>query len=157
MATWVKKRLRGAVERTVNRGVETFISGGAIGVDQWAADIVIEIQAEHQKQSPTGDGEIKFIARPFPSQPNRWPTEIRRHYEKILQKADRLVETSDDPYAAWKMQKRNEWMVDNSDAVIAVWDGTPSGTANTVGYTQKQNKAVLVIDPAKREERWLKE
>ena len=125
-------------------------------MDQWAADIVIEIQAEHQKQSPTGDGEIKLvIARPFPSQPNRWPTEIRRHYEKILQKADRLVETSDDPYAAWKMQKRNEWMVDNSDAVIAVWDGTPSGTANTVKYAQKQGKPVLVIDLIKETEAWI--
>jgi uncharacterized phage-like protein YoqJ len=46
--------------------------------------------------------------------------EARRHYEKILQKADRIIETSDDPYAAWKLQKRNEWMVDNSGAIIAV-------------------------------------
>ena len=72
-----------------------------------------------------------------------------------FQKADRIVETSDDPYAAWKMQKRNEWMVDNSGAVIAVWDGTPSGTANTVKYARKQKKAVLVIDPVKETEAWI--
>lgn len=97
------------------------------------------------------------IARPFPSQPNRWPTEARRHYEKILQKADRIVETNDDPYAAWKMQKRNEWMIDNSDATIAIWNGQPSGTANTIEYAQKQKKPVIVIDPVKKDERWLKE
>ena len=138
-------------ERAANRGVVTFISGGALGVDQWAADIVIEVRAERQKRSPTGIGGIKLvIARPFPSQPNRWPTEARRHYEKILQKADRIIETSDDPYAAWKLQKRNEWMVDNSDATIAIWNGQPSGTANTVEYAQKQGKPVLVIDPVKK-------
>lgn len=54
------------------------------------------------------------------------------------------------------MQKRNEWMIDNSDAIIAVWDGTPSGTANTIEYARKQGKPVLVIDPEKRVEGWLK-
>jgi uncharacterized phage-like protein YoqJ len=95
-------------------------------VDQWAADIVIEVRAERQKRSPQGIGGIQLvIARPFPSQPNRWPTEARRHYEKILQQADRIVETSDDPYAAWKLQKRNERMIDNSDATIAILNGKP--------------------------------
>jgi uncharacterized phage-like protein YoqJ len=74
-----------------------------------------------------------------------------------LQKADRIVETNDDPYAAWKMQKRNEWMIDNSDATIAIWNGQPSGTANTIEYAQKQKKPVIVIDPVKKDERWLKE
>ena len=107
--------------RAANRGVVTFISGGALGVDQWAAEIVIEVRSERQKRSPQKIGGIQLvIARPFPSQPNRWPMEARRHYEKILQKADRIIETSDDPYAAWKLQKRNEWMVDNSGAIIAV-------------------------------------
>jgi len=157
VAVWVKERLRGAVERAVNRGIATFISGGALGVDQWAVDIVLEVRAERQKRSPQGIGGIKLvIARPFPSQPNRWPREARRHYEKILQKAERIIETDNDPYAAWKLQKRNEWMVDNSDAVIAVWDGHPSGTANTVEYARQQGKPVLVIDPAKKDERWLK-
>jgi uncharacterized phage-like protein YoqJ len=109
------------------------------------------------KKVATGLGGIELvIARPYPSQPNRWPTETRRHYEKLLQKADRIVETSDDPYAAWKNQKRNEWMVDNSDATIAIWDGQPSGTGNTVEYAQKQRKPVLVIDPVKKVEGWLK-
>jgi len=47
-------------------------------------------------------------------------------------------------------------MVDNSDATIAVWDGQPSGTGNTVEYARKQGKPVLVIDPTEKTERWLK-
>ncbi|PAD70641.1 hypothetical protein CHH83_02225 [Bacillus sp. 7586-K] len=45
------------------------------------------------------------------------------------------------------MQKRNEWMVDNSDYVIAVWDGTKGGTGNCVKYAQKQNKYITTIKP----------
>ncbi len=52
VAVWVKERLRGAIERAVARGVSTFISSGALGVDQWAADILIELRTEQEK--PTG-------------------------------------------------------------------------------------------------------
>ena len=44
-------------------------------------------------------------------------------------------------------KKRNEYMVDNSDYVIAVWNGKPSGTGNTVKYARKNNKMVLLVDP----------
>ena len=107
MAVWAKERLRRTIKRTVIRGVDTFISGGALGMDQWAAEIVIKVRDERRKRSATGYGAIKLIiARPFPTQSNRWPMDARRHYEKILKKADRIIETDDDPYAAWKLQKR---------------------------------------------------
>lgn len=34
-------------------------------------------------------------------------------------------------------QKRNVWMVDHSDMLIAYWNGTPGGTANCVRYAEK--------------------
>ena len=63
--------------RAVNRGVTTFILGGALGVDQWAAEIVIEVRAERQKRSPSGLGGIELvIARPGNSrkETNGWLT-----------------------------------------------------------------------------------
>lgn len=45
------------------------------------------------------------------------------------------------------MQKRNEYMVDNSNYFIAVWNGKPSGTGNTVKYAKKKNKIVLLVNP----------
>ena len=38
-------------------------------------------------------------------------------------------------------------MVDNSSVVIAVWDGTPSGTGKTVQYARDMGKALILIDP----------
>jgi uncharacterized phage-like protein YoqJ len=46
------------------------------------------------------------------------------------------------------MQKRNEYMIDKSDYVIAVWDGSPSGTGNTVRYAKQKNKKILIINPS---------
>ena len=38
-------------------------------------------------------------------------------------------------------------MVDKADMVIAVWNGSPSGTGKTVAYAKEQGKPVLMIDP----------
>ena len=45
------------------------------------------------------------------------------------------------------MDKRNRYMVDQADVLIAVWDGSPSGTGKTVRYAHQQGKSVTVIDP----------
>ncbi len=37
-------------------------------------------------------------------------------------------------------------MVNNSDYVIAVWNGTPSGTGKTVKYAVSRKKEVFYID-----------
>ena len=45
------------------------------------------------------------------------------------------------------MQKRNEYMVDLADVVIAVWDGSNSGTGNCIKYAQKCGKEIIQITP----------
>jgi uncharacterized phage-like protein YoqJ len=44
--------------------------------------------------------------------------------------------------AAAKMQVRNEWMVDSSDGVVALWNGTAGGTANCVRYAEKVGRPI---------------
>ena len=42
------------------------------------------------------------------------------------------------------MHKRNEYMVDNSDLVLAFWNGEESGgTYYTLSYAKKKNKRVF--------------
>jgi len=53
------------------------------------------------------------------------------------------------------MQKRNEWMVDHSDYVIAVWDGSKGGTGNCVKYAIKQEKEILQLNPKTLEKKVL--
>ena len=45
------------------------------------------------------------------------------------------------------LQKRNRYLVDNADIVLAVWNGTPGGTEYTVSYAKKKEKTLVIINP----------
>ena len=43
--------------------------------------------------------------------------------------------------------KRNAWMVDHSSLVIAVYNGTPGGTKNTIEYARHRSIRVVQMIP----------
>lgn len=111
------------------------ISGMALGIDQWSAHLCIKCN-------------IPFIAAiPFINQECKWPKKSQETYKRILDKAAEVIIVSEGEYSAQKMQIRNEWMVDNSDKVIAVWDGSPGGTGNCIQYATKVGKEIYRINP----------
>ena len=123
--------------------VDTFISGLAIGVDQIAAESVIEA-----RQRPGIETNVQLIgAKPFPSQASRWPKPTYNHWEYVCSLCNHIYTISDDPYHPSKMQIRNQWMVNQSDYIIAVWDGTEhGGTWNCIDFARSQNKRILLIN-----------
>ncbi len=111
------------------------VSGVALGFDILAAEICIKLN-------------IPFIAAiPFVGQESRWPPHSQLHYNNILEKALEKVIVCEGGYAVWKMQKRNEYLVNNADIIIACFDGSASGTKNCIDYAIKQNKKIIRIDP----------
>lgn len=143
----LKNKLIEVIYRSYTAEFNTFISGGAIGVDQIAAEAVLYLK-EHNIP-------LKLVmALPFPSQHKKWPAYAQKRYQAILNLADQVVYCSDDPYSAWKMQMRNEWMVDRSKAVIAVWNGGKGGTYNCIQYARKIYRPTLLINPYTLAERW---
>jgi len=46
------------------------------------------------------------------------------------------------------MQKRNQFMVDNSRVIIAYWDGSKGGTKNCLDYALLKNKTIYQINPS---------
>lgn len=107
------------------------ISGMALGWDQALAQACINL-------------EIPFVAAiPFKNQECKWPKESQIKYKTILAAASECVTVCEGEYAAWKMQVRNKYMVDNSDLVLAMFDGTDGGTANCVNYAISKNKQVV--------------
>ena len=111
------------------------ITGMALGVDSIAAEIAIELG-------------IPFIAAvPFKGQECKWPKPSQEKYHYLLSKAFEVVYVSEPGYAPWKMQTRNQWMVDNSSHLIAVWDGSAGGTGNCVSYAQSKGTRIIRIDP----------
>ncbi len=123
-------------------GITLVIQGMAAGVDIRSAKLA------HNQNIP-------FVcARPWKGHKPRKADE--RDYEKALTHAHSVVDVTDyeDYPGAWVYQKRNEYMVDNADFVIAVWDGTSGGTANCVKYALKKEVPVWRINPTTHEVGW---
>ena len=146
----LRTTLIAVVKRACEKGFTNFISGGALGVDQIGAAAVLNVKQD-------GYPNIKLVvARPFPSQAVKWPAASQRSFNTMCASADVVKDVSPDPYAVWKMQKRNIWMVDQSNVVVAVWDGTKSGgTYNCIQYALGKKKHVLVVHPTLLTETWI--
>ena len=129
--------LRKAIESAVNEGYTTFISGCSRGVDLWAADIIIEMR-RHNKR-------LKLIcAIPFDGFDEKWPLDWKKHLVLIKKEAD-WIQVISNEYHPEAYQKRNIWMVNKASKIIAVCNGEPSGTLNTVRYAETQNVSIHMI------------
>lgn len=128
------------VDLIENKNVTTFINGLALGVDMWSAKIVIKLKEKYP--------HIKLIsAIPCRNHSCKWNSKDKELWQEICDKSDDVVLVTDDDYKPYLMQVRNEWMVNNSDIVVAVWDGTKGGTGNCVNFSEKQSKEIIRITP----------
>lgn len=74
---------------------------------------------------------------------DKWSAEWVNAYNSLLGEAD-LVKYICPGYSKAAYQKRNEWMVDRASRVIAVYNGEPGGTRNTVEYAKKTGVSVWI-------------
>ena len=133
----IKKDLEKEIRQAVADGLNTFITGMARGVDIWAAQIVLQLRGE-------GHGVRLICACPYDGFESGWSQEWQRQYKEILSAAD-FVKYICEGYSRSCFQIRNEWMVNHSARVIAVFNGEKSGTKNTIDYAIRQNVPVEFI------------
>lgn len=133
----IKKGLEEAILKAINDGYTTFITGMARGVDIWAGQIVLMLRQSNP--------DLHLIAAlPYPGCDSRWSANWKSQYAEVLSTAN-LVEYISPGYSMASFQKRDEWMVDHSAKVIAVYDGMPGGTKNTIDYAMKRGIDISYI------------
>ena len=116
----IEKDLEVAILQAIDDGFVTFITGMARGVDIWAGEIVLQLR----KYNPN----LHLIAAsPYDGFESRWSADWQRRYKDILDQAD-LIRFVCKGYSKACFQIRNEWMVDRSARVIAVYNGESGGT-----------------------------
>lgn len=104
---------------------ERVISGMALGWDQALAAAAVDL-------------DIPFVAAvPFERQGARWPESSQREYQALLGHATDLVVVSSGSFSARSMQVRNEWMTHRCDLLLALYDGSSSGTGNCIRYADE--------------------
>ncbi|MGI5906839.1 MAG: SLOG family protein, partial [Candidatus Pararuminococcus gallinarum] len=75
-------------------------------------------------------------ASPYEGFESRWSEDWKVRYNAVMEQAD-LVRYVCKGYSRACFQIRNEWMVDRAARVIAVYNGEPGGTRNTIEYANK--------------------
>lgn len=136
------------IRRLYDEGVSTFISGMSAGVDLWAATEVLALRQEHP--------DVRLIAAvPFAGQESRWSIPLQREYRRVLEGCQQVeylfndAAAAEDPAECYR--RRNRWMVDRADTVLAVCEidvaDSRTGTAATVRYARKLQKRIIYIHP----------
>lgn len=102
--------------------LEEGISGMALGWDLALAQAFI-------------DRDLKWTAAlPCTGQEAMWPQPAQRRYNEILKQASDAILVTGGSYTdnPGCMQLRNVWMVEHSDHILALWDGSSGGTGNCI-------------------------
>ncbi len=138
----LKDRIRDAVDAAYEEGFRHFICGMANGCDFYFAEAVLALRTRH------GDVTLE-AAVPCPTQADRWEEADRRRYQELLAAFDfeTLVQ---DHYGPGCMQRRNRYMVDHSALLIAVYDGMPGGTRQTLEYALRRGVSFVDLRPEGR-------
>ena len=134
----ITKDLEKELRQAVADGLNVFITGMARGVDIWAAQIVLMLRDE-------GYDAKLMCACPYEGFGCGWSQEWQKAYREILAATD-FVKYVCEGYSRACFQIRNEWMVNHSARVIAVFNGEKSGTKNTIDYAMKVCVPVVRIE-----------
>lgn len=137
----VLNRLAEAIRAEIQNGTRCFYTGMALGIDLWAAEILLRLPEEHPENKP------RLIAvLPFRGQASRYPDEWKQRYDHILAQADEVVVMHERSSRSCYME-RNRYMVDRSNTLIAVFGGGAGGTKNTLEYAQRRGLQIVTISP----------
>ncbi|MCM1556942.1 MAG: DUF1273 domain-containing protein [Anaeroplasma bactoclasticum] len=128
------------IEDAILSGYKYFISGMAIGFDMICAELVLELKQKYP--------DIKLVAAlPCRNQDSVWRDEkLRKRYRDILKQAD-LVWCESETYTKDCMLRRNDYMLNNSSRVIALYNGLGGGTAYTIKKAQANGMYIDIIKP----------
>ena len=139
----LKEVLAEQITTLAGAGVSEYFSGGADGVDCWAAEIVLSLR---EKNSAL---KLRCIL-PHEGQADRWNDSARERYYFILKRADSVDYVSRRYYDGC-MIDRNHRLVESAGLLLAVYNGVRrSGTGATVNYARKLGREIIVIDPITR-------
>jgi uncharacterized phage-like protein YoqJ len=103
------------------------ITGGALGWDMALAEACFQLKLYHILAQPHEEHLDSFTIE-----------ETKKYYETIMERSDEVISVSKGGYSVEKLDIRNNWMIDNSHLVVALWNGQASGTGNAVSYATNQ-------------------
>lgn len=127
--------LKKSIDIALSKGATHFICGNAVGVDTWAAQLILT----KKEQNP----EI-FLEIAVPFQGHNAGVAA---CQNVQQKADFVHVASNAKSMRQAFYERNRYMVDISNMIIAVYEESRhnSGTLKTLRYAENQGLEIIGI------------
>mgnify|MGYP002519439953 CR=1 FL=1 len=110
-----KRRLRDTIEMLIWQGYTHFLSGGAMGMDMYAAEAVAELREQYPEI-------ILEMVSPYDSQAEKWSPELQARHDRLFEIADVVTATGHE-YSKGALFTRNRYLVTNADIILAAFDG----------------------------------
>lgn len=127
-ADWLQDKLVKTVEQLIREGADTFYLGGYGGFDSLAASTVKEMKQQHP--------EIRSVlVLPY----------LDRQYNDAFYDETTYPSLEEVP-RRYAISRRNEWMVDQSDVIVAYVDHGWGGAAKTLEYARRKKKRIIQIN-----------
>jgi len=119
--------------------VTHFITSVGLGVDLFAAETVLELKKEHPQCTLE-------CAIPYETPATWWTEKQRDRYFSIIEKCDKeaLIQNH---YSSDCFKICNEYMLRESDYLLAVWNGRRGRTATAISLARSRNVHVIIINP----------
>lgn len=131
------RKLKKEIKNAIEKGVETFYNGMAMGFDLIAAETVLVLKKKYP--------QIKLVACvPCYGQEKNFSDGDKKRYAEILKKADQTAVLSQHYYRGC-MHVRDKYMADRADMMIAYCKKETGGTAFTVKYFQKNAPTAEIV------------
>lgn len=114
------------------------ISGMALGVDQDFATAALDLCIPLHAYVPGSPEQQRSL----------WPPCSQRDHQHLLAQSSRIVTVPQSP-AGYRqtLLDRNVAMMEAADEVLAVWDGSPGGTAHAVREARRLFRPITIITP----------
>lgn len=131
----IQRKLERAIEDLIKKGVQYFCCGGAVGFDTLAILTVYRLKRRYP--------QIRMmLILPCKNQAFSWQGEDQILFEKIKDRADKVVYTSE-RYHTGCMNKRNRLMAEHSGWALCYLDRPTGGTAYTITYAKSMGVHII--------------
>ena len=131
------EKLNIQIETLIKNGVDTFYNGGAVGFDLIAAKQILAFKEKYP--------HIKLVVCvPYYGQEKYYAQEEKKAYANVCKNADEVVVLSEHYYKGCFL-KRNDYLCERADALLAYQHSEKGGTAYTVKKFKKTGGKIILL------------
>ncbi|TSB47006.1 DUF1273 domain-containing protein [Alkalicoccobacillus porphyridii] len=119
---YIKKAIEYRLIPLIEEGTEWFVISGQLGVELWAAEVVLELKSTYS--------HIKLaVLPPFLNQEDQWKEASQQQYRLALEQADLVKPITNRVYESpAQLRQKNDFLITKSDALLVLYDEDHPGT-----------------------------